>query len=60
MELGWCFFTAIILKKVSVNSTPKDLSALPDLFEVEKLTQGGLPIIISVFGKFSISVIEFF
>ncbi len=48
------------LKNVSVNSTPKDLSAVPDLFELEKLTQGGLPIIISVLGKLSISAIELF
>jgi hypothetical protein len=42
----------------SVNSTPRDLSAFPELFEFEKLTQGGLPIIISVLGKFSISSID--
>lgn len=42
-----------------VNSTPNDLSALPHLLELEKLTQGGLPIITSVSGRFSISSIEF-
>ena len=34
------------------------LSAFPDLFDEEKLTQGGLPSIIDVFGIFSISFIE--
>ena len=36
-----------------------DLSAFPDLFELEKDTHGGLPIITSVSGKFSISSILF-
>ena len=41
VELFWCFLTATILRKHFVNCTPSDLSALPDLLELEKETQGG-------------------
>ena len=39
-------------------STPKDLSALPDLFELENDTHGGDPIITSVSGNALISSTE--
>src|SRR5688572_20397311 len=58
VDFGWCFFIATILRKVSVSRSPIALSALPDLFEFEKLTQGGLPKMTSVFGRARISSID--
>ena len=57
VEFGWNFFTATILKKTFVNRIPESLSAFPEIFELENETQGGEPIMTSVFGKASISLI---
>jgi hypothetical protein len=58
LEFAFHFFTATVLRKASVSAMPEVLSALPEIFEEEKLTQGGLPNITSVSGRFSIAETE--